>query len=76
MINVPGFDLNDDGKFDSADDVIAGMALKGGVLGEINLVNSKLQLHALGAGWESGVIDAPIRPDTELYGRQSWRQLE
>mgnify|MGYP000091353968 CR=1 FL=1 len=76
MKRVPVFDLNNDGKFDSVDGVVAGMALRGGVLGEINLVDSKLQLHALGAGWESGVLDTAIRPDTELYGRQSWRQLE
>ena len=54
----------------------SGAILDTGVLGEINLVNSKLQLHALAAGWESGVLDALTRPDTELYGRQSWRQLE
>ena len=67
-----------DGEFDSVDGVVAGMALKGGALGATNLVDSKLQLqlHALGAGWESGFLDAPIRPDTEPYGRQSWRQLE
>lgn len=73
---VPVFDLNNDGEFDSVDGVVAGMALKSGVLGETNLVDSKLQLQALGARWESGFLDAPIRPDTELYGRQSWRQLE
>lgn len=73
---VPMFDLNNDGEFDSVDGVVAGMALKGGAQGATNLVDSKLQLHALGAGWESGFLDAPIRPDTEPYGRQSWRQLE
>ena len=43
---------------------------------EISLIESELHLHALGAGWESGVLDTAIRPDSELFGRQSWRQLE
>ena len=73
---VPVFDLNNDGEFDSVDGVVAGMALKSGVLGATNLVDNKLQLQALGARWESGFLDAPTRPDTALYGRQSWRQLE
>ncbi len=70
------FDLNRDGAFDGADGVVAGMALGSGVLGGISLIESELHLHALGAGWGGGVLDTAIRPDSELFGRQSWRQLE
>ena len=68
MSPLPVFDLNRDGAFDEADGVVAGMALGNGVLGEISFIESELHLHALGAGWESGVLDTAIRPDSELFG--------
>lgn len=76
MSPLPVFDLNRDGAFDGADGIVAGMALGKGVLGEVSLIESELHLHALGAGRESGVLDTAIRPDSNLFGRQSWRQLE